>query len=611
MFEVNLSTGSTQGRIYTDISVNCFLNAFIRESKTVTWRNYDDKVRAVVAINHGEQLIQITLKYKSLLGIHEFTLPIKLISQSTETDISFDQFLQLILNDQELVGQLTGEQKQIFVQRVKESRLNTLSAIKNHENINGIFNGELNFTQAEQALIAGHSMHPAPKSREQFSEEDARLYSPEYQAHFPLYWFAVSETITISGSAGDLSIKHRINQLLVADSELASIVREKIPDSYLLLAVHPWQAQLLLKREDIQQYQQQGLLINLGVHGADWYPTSSTRSLYSPNLPYMLKFSLSVKLTNSIRNLSLKEVVRGTRLQGVFDTDEVNQFIDGYPTFKVMQESAFIGLIDNTGKVIDESLVVFRENLLMDIPQEESVVLATLNQQHPFGKDTLVAERVKSVAINNNLSVNEAAHYWFKEYCQHVIKPLFALQANLGIVFLAHQQNIVLKMCKGLPVGMYYRDCQGTGYTNLAFQLFPDQLSGNEGQLENYWDEDKVKRYFPYYLIINSTYNTIAAICARCDTQEAELIKVLKDCLTTLKAEGVKDSFCLDYVLQSKALCSKGNFFCYLQNYNENSISDPAVIYFDLKNPLVDVDSLIKNDSQLSSVLKKEAVYHA
>ncbi|MEX0577050.1 aerobactin siderophore biosynthesis protein iucA, partial [Enterobacter cloacae subsp. cloacae] len=29
----------------------------------------------------------------------------------------------------------------------------------------------------------------------------------------------------------------------------------------------------------------------------------------------------------------------------------------------------------------------------------------------------------------------------------------------------------------------------------------------------------------------------------------------------------------------------KGNFFCYLHDRNENTIADPAVIYFDFSNP--------------------------
>ncbi|EID8879540.1 hypothetical protein LCJ31_004803, partial [Escherichia coli] len=43
---------------------------------------------------------------------------------------------------------------------------------------------------------------------------------------------------------------------------------------------------------------------------------------------------------------------------------------------------------------------------------------------------------------------------------------------------------------------------------------------------------------------------------------------------------------CLNYVLESPYWNVKGNFFCYLNDHNENTIVDPSVIYFDFANPL-------------------------
>ena len=167
--------------------------------------------------------------------------------------------------------------------------------------------------------------------------------------------------------------------------------------------------------------------------------------------------------------------------------------------------------------------------------------------------------------------------------------PLFHLQANFGVVFLAHQQNIVMQLENGFPIGMYYRDCQGTGYTDLAFELFGEQLKEAKRDVENYWDQDKVRRYFAYYLIINSTYNVISNLAAQCGVDELGLVAILHQHLRRLLDAGVRDDQCLRYVLESQSLCCKGNFFCYLQNFNENSIPDPAVIYFDLPNPLARV----------------------
>ena len=59
-----------------------------------------------------------------------------------------------------------------------------------------------------------------------------------------------------------------------------------------------------------------GALRDLGEAGAPWLPTSSSRSLYSETNSDMIKFSLSVRLTNSVRTLSVKEVKRGMHRRG-------------------------------------------------------------------------------------------------------------------------------------------------------------------------------------------------------------------------------------------------------------------------------------------------------
>ncbi|WP_407330751.1 IucA/IucC family protein [Enterovibrio sp. 27052020O] len=568
-----------------DVAVTCFLNAFLRECASVHVEHLEDgQCQLTIPMSHEKQIRYQVSRY-SHLGLHEYLMPAFLVSKAGFIPLTFRDVVSHIVSEPALVGMLGKTQKHTFITRVIESHQNTQDAINHQGELARLFEGALRFETAEQGLLAGHSVHPAPKSREQFTAEDAKRYSPEFGGRFPLRWFAVADWLTLNGSSGNRSAYTRIDSLVDADLSLCAL-KHRCPKSYVLLPAHPWQANVLLAHEDIQNYLNKGLMIDLGEAGQDWYSTSSTRSLYSPSLPYMLKFSLSVRLTNSVRNLSLKEVIRGTRLNEVYQAHPFAKTDPLLAGFTVMQEPAFIGLLDRHGKVIDESLVALRENALQHSPAQEAVVLATLSQQHPDGKDNLLASRIKHYASAETISVEAAARKWFDAYCQHVVVPLFALQANYGIVFLAHQQNIVLRMHNGLPTGMYYRDCQGTGYTDLAYQLFPRVLVDDAQSVENYWDQDKVRRYFAYYLIINSSYNVVAAIASGCGLSEQSLLATLRENLCDLRTKGVKDSACLDYVLNSPTLCCKGNFYCYLQDFNENTIPDPKVIYFDLINPL-------------------------
>lgn len=568
-----------------DVPAACFLNSLARECSTVQIVKDAYEAYYQIPLSEGRE-IRIPLRYVSAVGLHEYQFPAIFYSEKSET-ISFDKVLELILNETALVGLISDEQKSIFSARVRESYRNTYMAVSESPYAEQLFEQPLNFQQAEQGLLIGHSFHPAPKSREQFSYEDAKVYSPEFGGKFALRWLAVDKSVTVFGSSGEKDLEQRLGELVEHDSELAQALESQLGDNDVLLPVHPWQWGVFQQHTDVQEYVVKGQVRDLGVLGSHWFPTSSTRSLYAPSLPYMLKFSLSVKLTNSIRNLSLKEVIRGTRLNQLFNDTEISDVLGDKQGFQLMQEPAYVGLVDKQGNVIDESLVAFRDNPLSDKPEEEAVVLATLTQQNPYGGESLVASRIKQFAQTNQLTTAQAALKWFSAYCQHTVVPLFNLQANFGVVFLAHQQNIVIQMEQGFPIGMYYRDCQGTGYTDLAFDRFSTSLNETKQDIENYWDQDKVRRYFAYYLIINSTFNVIGSIAANCDVDEKSLVKILHQQLEALKEQGVRDSQCLNYVLESDALCCKGNFYCYLQNFNENSIPDPAVIYFDLPNPLI------------------------
>ncbi|NVD08562.1 N(2)-citryl-N(6)-acetyl-N(6)-hydroxylysine synthase [Vibrio sp. JPW-9-11-11] len=571
-------------------AIACFLNSLARESHSVQLLCHQGGEHIYQLSLSGERTIHIPLSYYSSLGSHEYRLPALLLNQQGVETLTPEQLISCIVNEPALVGVVSDAQKQTFIKRVLESQRNTQQAIEHSPYQQRLFNAQLDFKTAEQGLLIGHSFHPAPKSREQFTLTDAKRFSPELGGKFKLVWLAINQDIVITGSSAGVDFDQRLNTLVAHDVTLTQALKDAAQQGKTLLPVHPWQWHVMADNPSIKGYIATKQIENLGQIGATWYPTSSTRSLYAPSLPYMLKFSLSVKLTNSIRNLSLKEVVRGTRLNDLFQAPSLANLLGNGQGFQLMQEPAFMGIRDLSGEIIDESLVAFRDNPLMDTPEQEAVVLATLTQQNPYGGSSLVAQRIKYYAEQQNITTDDAAIRWFDAYCRHAVVPLFDLQANWGIVFLAHQQNIVMQLDQGLPIGMYYRDCQGTGYTDLAFSLLGDQLGSDKHTLENYWNQDKVRRYFAYYLIINSTFNVISAISAHLNVEEAHLIQVLHHHLATLLASGVRDDECLRYVLSSDALCCKGNFFCYLQNFNENSIPDPAVIYFDLTNPLANVE---------------------
>ncbi|CAI0953324.1 MULTISPECIES: IucA/IucC family protein [Serratia] len=566
----------------TDVAAQCFLNALMRETRD--WQ-------IVPATDHRQhpqlhiplsptQAIRIALRHISPTQHHQYLFPARLHRQDDGAGeaLSVERLVSLLLEKPAVKGELPAEAVERFRQRVLESHDNTQRAIAVRLDWPALRDRPLNFAQAEQGLLVGHAFHPAPKSHEPFDERQAHRYLPDFAARFPLRWFAVDHRF-LCGESLNLTLQQRLQRFA---AESAPQLLTHFTDDVWLLPMHPWQADHLLSQRWCRELVSQHLLRDLGEAGERWLPTSSSRSLYSASNRDMIKFSLSVRLTNSVRTLSVKEVKRGIRLARLAQTPRWQRLQARYPTFRVMQEDGWAGLRSVEGVIQEESLMALRDNLLFEQPESQTNVLVTLTQAAPDGGDSLLAAAVRRLAARLNLPLRQAAHCWLDAYCQQVLLPLFSAEADYGLVLLAHQQNILVEMQQDLPVGMLYRDCQGSGFTRDAAPWLEEI---GEAEAENRFSEQQLLRYFPYYLLVNSSLAVTAALAAAGFDSEGSLMARVRDALGGLRATA-RNTLCLDYVLDSPHWNCKGNFFCYLHDHNENTIVDPAVIYFDFVNPL-------------------------
>jgi N2-citryl-N6-acetyl-N6-hydroxylysine synthase len=560
-----------------DVAAQCFLNSLIRE--TADWRLSDTHPAELVIPLGEQQALHCKVAYFSPTQHHRFAFPARLVNGSGSRAVDFATLAQLIVDKLQHQQMLPATGCEAFYQRVMESHVHTHQAIDARHDWPALREKQLNFGEAEQALLVGHAFHPAPKSHEPFSQQQAGRYLPDFAPHFPLHWFAVDKA-QLAGDSLHLSLQQRLTRFA---AENAPQLLSELTDQQWLFPLHPWQADYLLEQAWCQQLVEQGLVKDLGEAGAPWLPTTSSRSLYCATSRDMIKFSLSVRLTNSVRTLSVKEVKRGMRLARLAQTGRWQELQARFPTFRVMQEDGWAGLRDLQGNVMEESLFALRENLIVDQPHSQTNVLVSLTQSAPDGGDSLLAAAVKRLSRRLNITEKQAAHAWVDAYCQQILKPLFTAEADYGLVLLAHQQNILVEMQQDLPVGLIYRDCQGSAFMPHAAGWL-DVIG--EAQAENVFTREQLLRYFPYYLLVNSTFAVTAALGAAGMDTEVSLMARVRDALDAVRRE-VTHKTCLDYVLESPHWNVKGNFFCYLHDHNENTIVDPSVIYFDFGNPLL------------------------
>lgn len=67
-----------------------------------------------------------------------------------------------------------------------------------------------------------------------------------------------------------------------------------------------------------------------------------------------------------------------------------------------------------------------------------------------------------------DLPFARAARCWLDAYCDRVLLPLPVPKPITVWSLLAHQQNILVEMQQDFPVGLIYRDCQGSAWTEGA-----------------------------------------------------------------------------------------------------------------------------------------------
>lgn len=290
-------------------------------------------------------VLTIPVEYFSLLGRHSYKgeFYFRKNKSSEVFQIDFYEFIKIILDHLSRNYKTNFEQQCIFLERIRDSVSNIKSALEMRENdLRALYyKDSVNFKDAEQGLIIGHTFHPHPKNKDEFDIDDYKLYSPEAAGEFHLHWFLVHPDVVHSHISKNFEHKKWNEELFFKETSFSEDHNDYFRKGYVAYPMHPWQKKIILKIPLIKEYLQEGLLIDLGVADLTsdkWYPTSSLRSVYKETSQYMLKFSLSVRLTNSIRHLLPLEVVRGLQVMDVFSTEKGADFLKKYPRFHILFE---------------------------------------------------------------------------------------------------------------------------------------------------------------------------------------------------------------------------------------------------------------------------------
>ncbi|KPF42509.1 IucA/IucC family siderophore biosynthesis protein [Rhizobium sp. AAP43] len=571
------------------LALRSLINCIAREYADLTDWSFNETTTFSVRFPDRGGRITLPVLHHSATGHHVFGEPLLLEDLTGSRLITVVEALPIIIT-RLAPEDSQREGREEILERALSSRALIAEALDARaDDLDGLRAEMLSFIEAEQGLLAGHGIHPCPKSRSGMTADQLARFSPEFGAGFPLHWFAIAPELYRTGhSEGIPAAQAWIGEAL--GPELADLKARLPSDDFALVPVHPWQAAHLLESGRIDPLLSYGGVIDLGEAGKEWFATSSVRTLYRPDMPFMLKLSLGIGITNSVRINLPKELLRGDDMARFRTHPAWSRFSENFPGLTFIPDPAWMAVADTNGELVDDLSVSVRENPFVGPGAERNVsALASLCEYLP-GRGSRVGALIRNRAAAEHRSVDLVALDWFHAFLGVFTRPVVALYLTHGIALEAHQQNVLLEIRNGYPVGSFYRDNQGFFHHSRSHDALTAILPGLGEASQSVYDELPVDERVIYYSYINSMLGMVGAIGREGLISEERLLAALRDELLSLERKIGGQSRFVRKALHPILSC-KANLRTRLARMDELvGPVETQSVYLDIVNPITLAD---------------------
>jgi siderophore synthetase component len=357
------------------------------------------------------------------------------------------------------------------------------------------------YLASEQALVAGHRFHPAPKARSA-EPADWLPFAPEAGARFPLRFLAVR------GDALD------------ADGDTSAVdglAAPAAPDGYHVLPAHPWQLRLLAGRPWLRRAFRDRVLVDLGDGARAVVPTSSVRTVYDPVADVFCKFSLNVRITNCVRKNSWYELAGAVALTAVLGPVAAD-LAARFPGTAVLGEPGYRTVSLPHLEAAEGLSVILRAGLGTCLAAGVTPLLAAALIEEPFDRGygsagvPVTAEPAGALFDERDPDWLLA---WWEAYVRQVAPPVLHALFGHGVVFEPHLQNVLVGVDgDGLPVQAIFRDLEGAKLVTPRHDETLAALKPEVAQALGY-DTERAWHRVAYCLFVNHLAEIAATIADR------------------------------------------------------------------------------------------------
>ncbi len=487
--------------------------------------------------------LRVRLRARSVLHAHRFTGAVQERVPQGWAVIGFERLLTLL---EQLLARWCGPGGGRLATEVRAGRAALAAALaqRPRQPARSLAEPAAGYVDSEQALLAGHPRHPAPKWRSG-DPEQWRRWSPEARTAFPLHWLALRADRVQEWSAGVPTLDG---------------LAPEVPDGHRPLPLHPWQARLLA--EPLAAAQRRGDLVDLGPAGPPWHPTSSVRTLYQPEADVFVKTSLSVRITNCMRHSTAAELEKAVRL-----TRLLTPLLAGVDGFVLLGEPfartvADPGLADRVGAIVRVGLGL--------APDERAHLAGTLAAQEPDPAGT--PTRLAAVTVDPLA--------WWERYVALLVPPVLRLWAAHGVVLEPHLQNVLVVTGRdGIPERVLLRDMEGV---RLRTDRHADLLGALDPAVAaaTAYTPDQAAARIGYCLLVNNLGELAVAVAELAGAPEEKLWDPVRIAVAATAAD-LGEPPELRTLLDGPTLPAKANLVV-----RWRGAEDPQAPYVPVPNPL-------------------------
>ncbi|PIF45871.1 siderophore synthetase component [Chryseobacterium sp. 52] len=531
-------------------------------------------------LKKSEVFLFAPVSYRSESAFHDYGTALWVVDHKNQkvSEPDVDQLTELVYR--ELSEQFSQKGLDLFTKRIHSS-LRNLEMIM-QEGLQDKDALTYSFLESEQQLPVGHNLHPFTKARMGFSREEQLLYGPEFNRGIQLEYFLVNKNSVQENSVLDIPYSEFLEEIVSLPEDLEPdylIEGEKRSDFY-VVPCHPWEASYLLSTENGSEMISNRTLIHIGALGEEFYSTSSIRSMYSADIPWMPKFSLNVLLTGSIRINTEKDLKRGYA-SALWRKHAGASFEKDFNQFKLLLEPVTLGVYHND-KNIESLNLLIRENPFL--PEDKILLLARLCQDEPANGQNFVQQFFKDVSGKLGTGLEESVTIWFEKYIKLLITPLNHLFSHYGMAPEAHQQNLLIKLDDQLlPQTLYVRDAQGYLLKESAREQYID-LAKEYPEIEDLFIRDeRLLDIISYHVLVSNLSALIASLGKTGWASERALINILHNEFEQIHQHTPSDF--TRYALKNRHWGTKTNFKA-VANEIDGITSAGAISYAKVPNLL-------------------------